>query len=140
MRSNYTALLINLFFISCQAGAFAQNFNVVHHNQNMLGGSGRSVFEQPDGYMMFSVQWSWDSTTSALFAAKFDLEGNFLFEKQYQTNRNMGPGIMDPIALVEQGGYMAAVTLFGGSAPNQTYLYRFDLQGDTLWTVFVKKT
>src|SRR5690606_14228182 len=43
-------------------------------------------------------------------------------------------GVMDPVTLVDTLGYAVSVSFYGGAEPKQTYLFIFDLNGDTLWT------
>ena len=129
------SLLVLCYFTQLQA---QNTFSVVHHNLNMLAGSGRSIFEVDDGYLLFSVQWAWDSTTGAVFVTKFDLDGNYVFEKQHKRTRNLDPGLIDPIALNMDGSYTAAITCFeGGEAPDSIFLYTFDQDGDTTRSVFL---
>ncbi len=116
----------------------AQGFNIAHHNQNMLGASGRSIFEQADGYLMFSVQWSLNTTHSELFITKFNEVGEFISEQSYPTDRNTDPGIMDPVARRATGGYAVTVSLFGGNDPNVTRLLLFDPNGELVFDHFVK--
>lgn len=104
----------------------------------MLAGSGRSVFEQEDGYLLFSVQSSWDSSVAAVFATKFDLQGEFIWEKEHRRTRNIDPGLIDPFVNNEDGTYSCAISDFViGAEPDSLFLYRFNSEGDTINTALV---
>ncbi len=122
----------------CLALAQAQTtFNIAHHNVNMFGASGKSVFEVDDGYVLFSTEWGTDTFTTSIFISKFDLEGVFLWQKEHNIGRNVSVGIMDPVAQVDSG-FVAAVAGFGGPEPTVTHTYWFDHEGDTIRTRFFK--
>ena len=104
----------------------------------MVGASGRSVFEQPDGYLMFSVQWSLDTTHSELYITRFNSDIEIIDEQSYSSDWNTDPGIMDPVARRAGGGYAVTVTLFGGSDPNVTKLLLFNANGEMISDHFVK--
>src|SRR5690606_9969411 len=77
---------------------------------------------------------------SAYFATKFDLNGEYLWEKQYHTpERNVDPGFIDIAIPLVQGGFAASLTFFASGALTKTYLYRFDNNADTLWTRLIKE-
>jgi len=90
---------LTLVLAAALQGALAQTaFNVVREHPSTLSYNGAlSVSELTDGYLMFSYGWSLDSTVGAVQIAKFDLEGNFLWEKEHRRERNAQPGIIDPI-------------------------------------------
>ncbi|HRO99373.1 MAG TPA: hypothetical protein PLN54_08070 [Flavobacteriales bacterium] len=114
-------------------------FNVVREHPSVLSYNGAlSVNEVDDGYLMFSFGWSLDSTVGAVFITKFDLEGNFQWEKEHKRDRTTSPGIIDPIAAISGDRYVGAMTAYGGQAPNVTYLYWWNSEGDTLATRFLK--
>jgi len=119
-------------------GSSAQTtFNVVREHPSVLSYNGAlSVNEVDDGYLMFSYGWSLDSSVGAVFISKFDLEGEFLWEKEHKRLRNADPGIIDPIARLDNGTYAGALTENGGTAPNITHLYWWDSDGDTIRTRF----
>ena len=136
---NCTRCIVLLASIVTITLCCAQGFNIAHHNLNLLPAQGRSVFEHQDGFLAFNVQFAWDSSASILFTSMFDGEGNFLWETPHPNPQSMDPGIMDPVTPLLQGGYATGITLFGNGQPNRTYLYRFDENGDTLWTRFLKE-
>jgi hypothetical protein len=132
--------IISFLILILSGSAHAQTtFNIVnYHLSGIATGWGRSVVEQPDGYLMWSVQWAYDSTTSAMFATKFDLEGNYLWEKQYhRPGYNTDFVFYDPVVKVD-GGFAAAVSFFTSTAPNETYLFRFNEEADTLWSKLIR--
>jgi len=121
------------------ASAAQTTFNVVRHHPSILSyAGGISVFEQQDGYLMFSYGWSLDSAVGAVQIAKFDFEGNFLWDTEHSRQRYMFPGYIDPIARISDTCFVAGMTEFGGLAPNITWLYWFNAQGDTIRTRFLK--
>ncbi|MCB0771357.1 MAG: hypothetical protein KDC00_13235, partial [Flavobacteriales bacterium] len=131
-------LIILLFFSTTYHGLSQNTFSVVYHNQNMLAGSGRSVFELGDGYLLFSVQTSWDSSVAAVFATKFDLQGEFIWEKEHRRTRNIDPGLIDPFVSNGNGTYSCALSDFAiGSEPDSLFLYSFNSEGDTTSTLLV---
>ncbi len=132
-----TTIIICLACYSAALALHAQtNFNIVNHQQNMLPtGGGRSVFELPDGYMMFSHQLLDNEVNSAVHLTKFDLEGNYLFEVPYTgNNQNTTTGWLDPVIADMNGGFTSAVSHFSSSTFDKTFIYRFAEDGDTLWT------
>jgi hypothetical protein len=136
-----TRALLLYCFVFCSTSGPAQTttFNVVNHHLNMLStAGGKSVFEQNDGYMVFSVQWQYDSTSSSLFVTKFDLDGYFMWERSYSNSQNTDFGLIEPVASYSDDGYAAALTFFGNNIPNSTHLYLFDNLGDTISTLIVK--
>ncbi|MBX2972296.1 MAG: hypothetical protein KF797_04280 [Flavobacteriales bacterium] len=120
-------------------GLAQTTFNVVQHNANMLGSQGRSIFEQEGGYLFFSVEWASDSSSTALFTSRLDLEGNLIGQHEFRTGRHVDPGVTDPIC---QSGdkYVAAVNSFSsnGEIPRATFLYWFNAEGDTIRTRFFR--
>ncbi|HRD53842.1 MAG TPA: hypothetical protein PKY96_14465 [Flavobacteriales bacterium] len=115
-------------------------FNVVQEHPSVLSYNGAcAVFEEDDGYLVFSVGWALDSTAGATQITKFNLLGNYLWQKEHRRgNRSVYPGIMDPVATIDGGRYVAAMDEYGGSAPIVTYLYWWDSEGDTIRTRFLK--
>ena len=120
--------------------AFAQTtFNVVREHPSMLSYSGAlSANELPDGYLVFSFGWSLDSSVAAVFMTKFDLNGDFVWEQEHRRDRDTYPGIIDPIAAISGGRFVGAMTEYGGTVPEATYLYWWTSEGDTIRTRFLK--
>jgi hypothetical protein len=115
----------------------AQSFSTVYHNVNYLGGSGRSVFEVPDGYLFFSVEWASDSSVGALYTKLIDINGSLLELHEFPRTRNSDPGLIDPIWANADGTFTAAITSFGQAGLDSIFLYHFDAVGDTLSTHLV---
>jgi hypothetical protein len=131
--------LVVLLALSLQTAWGQTSFNVVREHPSTISYTGAlSVNELPDGYLMFSFGWSLDSTVGAVQIAKFDLEGDFLWEKEHRRQRDTYPGIIDPIASISDGRFVGAMTEYGGTEPNITYLYWWDSEGDTIRTRFLK--
>ncbi len=121
------------------AVAAQTTFNVVREHPSVISYTGAlSVNELPDGYLMFSFGWSLDSSVGAVHIAKFNLEGGFVWEKEHRRQRDTYPGIIDPISSISGGRYVGAMTEYGGTAPNITYLYWWNSEGDTIRTRFLK--
>lgn len=114
-------------------------FNIVQQHPSTLSYNGAtSVFELNDGYLVFSFGWALDSTRGAIQATKYDLEGEIQWQREHTRERNIYPGLVDPIALSVDGEYVAAVDEYSGAEPIVTWLYWFDANGDTLRTRFFK--
>lgn len=130
-------VLVLPILLSLQPGWGQTTFNVVRHNANMLGAQGRSVFELEDGYLLFSVEWGSDSSTTSLFVSKFDVAGDFLWSKEHNVGRDLDPGVIDPIAQ-QDSVFIASVTGFGGQDPKVSWFYWFNAEGDTIRTRLFK--
>jgi hypothetical protein len=113
-------------------------FNVAHTNAIGSFASGYSVYEQPDGYIVFGMQKGVLGGLQNPFVTKFGLEGELLWEKEYVHSRYTNIGFVDPVARLDGGGYASGVSVFGAGSPiDSLFLYRFDEEGDTLWTRFL---
>lgn len=115
----------------------AQTFSKVYHHATYLAGSGRSVFEVPDGYLLFTSEWSSDSTVGALYTKLIDTSGALLEEHEFTRSRSIDPGITDPIWANSNGTFTAGLTCYGQVGLDSIFLYHFDRFGDTLYTSFV---
>ncbi|MBK8227180.1 MAG: T9SS type A sorting domain-containing protein [Flavobacteriales bacterium] len=133
------APLTLLFVVAVHAAWSQTTFNVVREHPSILSYNGAlSVNELADGYLMFSFGWSLDSAVAAVFATKFDLEGNFVWEKEHRRERDIYPGIVDPIASISGGRFVGAMSEYGDTLPETTYLYWWNSEGDTIRTRFLK--
>ena len=131
--------IIFLLCLLMQVGRSQTTFNEVRHHPSVLSYTGAiSVFEQTDGYLMFSYGWSLDSTVGAVQIAKFGLQGQFIGDIEHRRERNTHPGFIDPVARISDTCFVAAMTEFGGQDPNVTWLYWFNAEGDTIRTRFLK--
>ena len=139
-KINVPRTILQLLFAAFAFALRAQTtFNVVQQepsNQWYLGAC--SVFERPDGYLVFSNDMGTDSTVSAVQITKCDLEGSLQWQVEHSRERSVTTGGIDPIAEIEGGRYVAALSEYSGTAPRVTYLYWFDANGDTLRTRFLK--
>ena len=130
---------VALLFLPLEGVRAQTSFNVVREHPSILSYTGASsVNELPDGYLMFSYGWSLDSAVGAVQVSKFDLEGNFQWEKEHRRERNVFPGYIDPIARISDTSFVAGMTEVGGTEPNITFLYWFNAEGDTIRTRFLK--
>ena len=101
--------------------------------QNGKPGSGRSVFEVGDGYLLFMHQISHDgSGKTHLFVRKLDAQGQFVHEREYAFGdpRHYAFGQVSPVCRMDTGGF-ASVVLEGSDFWAHSYLYRFNEDGDT---------
>ena len=101
--------------------------------QNGKPGSGRSVFEVSDGYLIFGHQISHDGTGKThLFVRKLDSLGRFVHQREYSygdpRHYNFGPSA--GVCRIDTGGF-ASVVLEGSAFTSESWLYRFDENGDT---------
>lgn len=121
------------------AGLFvhAQTFSKVYHHATYLAGSGRSVFEVPTGYLLFTREWSSDSTVGALFTKLIDQDGELLHVGEFPRSRNSDPGLTDPVWANADGTYAVAIATYGAVGLDSIHLYHFDSNGDTVSTHFV---
>ena len=133
------AFLTLIVAVVIQAALGQNTFNVVRQHPSTISYTGAlSVNELPDGYLVFSFGWSLDSAVAAVQVAKFDFEGNFIWEKEHRRQRDTYPGIIDPIASISSSRYVGALTEYGDTLPEATYLYWWDSEGDTIRTRFFK--
>ncbi|MBX2972298.1 MAG: hypothetical protein KF797_04290, partial [Flavobacteriales bacterium] len=131
-----------IFVMFCMAveGLAQTTFNVVQHHPSTLSYNGAfSVFEQPDGYLVFSLGWSLDSTSSGIHVVKFDLEGDFVWLKEHRREYGVEFGYSDPVAEIPGGRYVASVLEYrAGVIASSNYLYWFNTEGDTIRTRFFR--
>ncbi len=116
-------------------------FNVVQHHPSTLSYNGAvSVNEQSDGYLVFSIGWALDSSSSGIHIVKFDLEGNFQWLKEHRREYDVSIGYIDPVAAITGGRYVASLMEFGNASQiaRSNYLYWFDAEGDTIRTRFFR--
>jgi len=128
-------LTLSAIFIACLGQA--QNFSRVYHHATYLGGSGRSVFEVPNGYLIFTREWSSDSTVGALYTKLIDTSGALVGVHEFTRTRSIDPGVVDPIWANADGTFTSAITCFGQNGLDSIFLYHFNHFGDTLHTTFV---
>lgn len=113
-------------------------FNVAHTNAIGSFATGHSVYETDDGYLVFSQQRGVLGGLQNPFVTKFDLQGELVWEKEYVHSRYVNYGIVDPVARLASGGFASGISVFGAGSPiDSLFLFRFDEEGDTLWTRFL---
>jgi hypothetical protein len=113
-------------------------FNVAHTNAIGSFAVGKSVYEVADGYLVFSQQRGVLGGLQNPFVTKFDLQGQLVWEREYVHSRYVNYGIVDPVARLAGGGYASGISVFGAGSPiDSLFLFRFDEEGDTLWTRFL---
>ncbi|MBX7130586.1 MAG: T9SS type A sorting domain-containing protein [Flavobacteriales bacterium] len=115
-----------------------QTFNVVMQNQVQGPATGFSVKEVPDGYLVFSGQRGLSSTPQDPFVTLFDFSGQVVWEKDYVVARYSNYGLPDPVCRTPDGGFASGVSVFGLTSDiDSLFLWRFDAQGDTVFTRFL---
>ncbi len=113
-------------------------FDTVHTNAAGSFASGKSVYEVLDGYLVFSHQKGVLGGLQNPFVTKFDLQGGLVWEKEYVHNRYVNYGMCDPVARCADGGFISGISVFGaGEELDSLFVFRFDEEGDTLWTRFL---
>ncbi len=108
-------------------------FDTVHTNQ--LGGwaIGYSVFEHDTGFHVFGLQRDLGAATQDIFFTAFDSSGGFIEEKKLPTGTQEWFGQYSPV-VYDGGRYFAAVSRFVSGGLDTLFLYRYNAQGDTVWT------
>ena len=116
-------------------GVPAQTGFIVHFDslQDGKGGSGRSIVEVDGGYLLFSHQVSPDgSGKTHLFVRKLNAQGLLVAEQEHTNGdpRHYAFGYIAPVCPLDTGGFASAV-LEGSDYWAETWLYRFNQNGDT---------
>lgn len=115
-----------------------QTFNVVKQNEVQGFATGLSVKEIADGYLVFSVQRGLNGTPQDPFVTLFDHGGEVVWENDFVTSRLGFLGIPDPVCHVPDWGFASGLSTFGSASPiDSLFLWRFDADGDTLFTRFL---
>lgn len=137
MRVRLATLMLLAFVI--RSAAAQDTFNSVwHHPTGLSFTTANSVFEMPDGYIVFAYGWALDGSVGAVHIGKFDLQGQLLWQKEHRRERRTEAGILDPVARILDTCFVAALTETGDDIPNATWLYWFNAEGDTISTRFLK--
>jgi hypothetical protein len=109
-------------------------FDTVHLNVVGSFADGQAVFEIDSGYRVFSTQRGLADMSQDIFVSDFDTSGGLISERTFQTYPQDDFGNSSPI-VATVNGYFASVSRFGVGAPlDSMFLYRFNQEGDTLWT------
>jgi hypothetical protein len=124
-----------LLFVFWSALVAGQNtFSMVHIDPSASAGSGRAVFETPNGYLLFSAQNDTTTGRTWLYTAALDPTGVVLGTHAFGSSRNMDAGVADCITKNPDGTFTAAVSHFLAGERDSLVLYHFDLNGDTVST------
>ena len=112
-------------------------FDTARMNVAGIFSVGHSVFEHPDGYLAFSIQTGLDTFGQDLFSTRFDGSGGVLTETSFKTYQADFAGFSSPVQSATSG-YYVGMNRFGVIGPlDSLFLYRFNGDGDTLWTRFI---
>ncbi|HNA34586.1 MAG TPA: hypothetical protein PL106_15765, partial [Flavobacteriales bacterium] len=115
-----------------------QTFNVVRQNLVQGPALGLSVKEVPEGYLVFQVQRGLSGTPQDPFVSLFDRQGELVWEHDYVVPRYGFLGYPDPVCRTPDGGFASGVSVFGWTSDiDSLFLWRFDAQGDTVFTRFL---
>ncbi|MBL7940623.1 MAG: T9SS type A sorting domain-containing protein [Flavobacteriales bacterium] len=99
---------------------------------------GFDVFENEDGYVVFSSGGDGTGEIQDVRTSSFDAAGSFQFERVFQQPRLAYYGVHAPAARDHNGGFASGVARFGGGeALDSLFLYRFNGMGDTIETSFL---
>ncbi len=133
MKCLLFTLLLILTGSLCAPG---QDGFIVHLDSVQAGrnGSGISVREVPDGYLVFSRQLSQQFPgTPHIYVRKLGEDGQFIHQREYLVGdpRDFDIGYIDAVATRPDGTFAAGIAE-GWWYPGETWLYVFDQNGDTL--------
>jgi hypothetical protein len=97
-----------------------------------------SVFETDSGYLAFGTGGDGTGDVQDQRSMLFDQEGGLLETKVFSSHRLTYNGAFGPVTRCADGGYASGVGLFGnGISIDSLYLFRYDEEGDTIWTRFL---
>jgi hypothetical protein len=97
-----------------------------------------SVFETDSGYLAFGSGGDGTGDVQDQRSMLFDLEGGLLETKVFSSHRLTDSGAFGPVCRSSSGGYVSGVVNFGnGISMDSLYLFRYNDQGDTLWTRYL---
>ena len=122
------------------APASAQGF-IMHFDtlQNGRAGSGLSIREVPEGYLVFCRQYAQTSPARRhIFIRKIDHAGEFLHETEYGNHptAEYAIGGIDPVAY-DQAGILVSAFQEGRNYGDSVYLARYDDNGNMVDKHFV---
>ncbi|MBL0127683.1 MAG: hypothetical protein IPP83_09525 [Flavobacteriales bacterium] len=121
----------------CCALAYAQGFNVVNLPANNAASRGASVRQVSEGYLVFGDKYDAD----LVYRAHVELHGSdgaLIWERALVDAAPSAFGYVDPVSpTVPDGGWAASIAL-NGTDTMTWRAYRFDAEGDTLWTTSLR--
>jgi Secretion system C-terminal sorting domain len=97
---------------------------------------GYSVFEVDSVYRVFNLQKFSGTSFQDLVVSAFDVGGGIVNEVHNVTYSADWIGSSSPVSPVDSG-YVSGVARFGSGPLDSLFLFRFDGNGDTLWTKFI---
>ena len=99
---------------------------------------GFSVFENENGYVVFSSGGDGTGDVQNVRTELFDAEGIFQQERIFEHPRKAYYGAYAPVTRTQSGSFASGVTRFsGGEVIDSLFLYRFNSWGDTISTSFL---
>ncbi|HRH68405.1 MAG TPA: hypothetical protein PLB89_02755 [Flavobacteriales bacterium] len=99
---------------------------------------GLSVFETSDGYRVWGMAGDGSGDVQELHVLSFDGDGHYLSEFASHNDLPTWPGSYAPVTRSVEGGFACGLSVLN-TAESMTalHLYRFNEQGDTLWTRYL---
>ena len=133
MRTTIFIALLNLLALRSQ-GQEVVRFDSAYVNNGGGFAFGVSVFETDLGYRLFSLQRRLNDDTQDLYSTLFDNVGNRIDERFVETPVIDWMGRYSPVVAVYNGYFAGVARALPGNIIDSLFLYKFDLQGDTVWT------
>jgi len=97
-----------------------------------------SVFETDSGYLAFGTGGDGTGIVQDQRSLLFNEEGGLQQVLTFSSHRLTDSGAFGPVAKSAMGGYVSGVVDFGnGISIDSLYLFRYDTQGDTIWTRYL---
>jgi hypothetical protein len=114
-------------------GAGQNTFSIVHSHPVASASDGRSVFETPTGYLVFSAEHNPVHDRTWLYTTTLSHQGDELATRVFDSDRHLHAGLVDCITKNPDGTFTAAVGHFinVNGEPDSLFLYHFNADGDT---------
>ncbi len=136
MRTTIFIALLNILALRTQ-GQEVVRFDTIHQNQVGSFAIGNSVFEIDSGYRVFGIQKGVPGQSQDLYRTDFDAYGGLIQERSIETYQQDYFGQFGTVMRVDSN-YYASVGRFGVlGVIDSLFLYKFDFDGDTVWTKFL---
>ena len=113
-------------------------FDTVHVNPANSFLTGITVFETETGYLVFGRGGDGTGTVQDPRSFQFDEHGGLVNTLIFPNTRLVDNGSFGSTTRCASGGYASCVNAFAnGIAMDSLYLYRYNEDGDTLWTRYL---
>ncbi|MCB0766966.1 MAG: T9SS type A sorting domain-containing protein [Flavobacteriales bacterium] len=135
--SHWTYLMMSLALHHLVQGQVV-TFDTVQFNTVNSFLLATSVFETDSGYLAFGTGGDGTGTVQDQRSFLFDQDGGLQQVLTFGSHRLTDSGAFGPVAKSAMGGYVSGVVDFGnGISIDSLYLFRYDAQGDTIWTRYL---